>query len=695
VSWHADAFSHPALGTEWDRLIDRAIAIVVERVAELGSRSYCTGAPRCALVAYENPRRAFTHARAARRAHRKPVIDDAVAIIIEHIADLCDRPSSTLTGQHSIHAAGRTRRTLTCIVTTGCPCPRIAFIDERVAIIVESIAALRPRAAFTHARQRPADTNLAPELAFTGFRVTTLTAALWISLIHDAITVVVGRIAQLSHRFDRSCARNRSRSTLGRSRSTRTGSATARDTASRISFVDAGVTVVVDSVTDFSSRRAITDARHRATDATHHTRAARSTRGSSRDIVIDEAITVVVHTIADLGHWSLASDTHLRSCSAHESPWPARTDGTATSSTSARVALVRVAIAVIVGCVADLRSRSDRTHASAERPRRTCLDSLLARAHRDSARACHSVDDTVAVIIHTIAGLGRRSATTAHTPRPVRTDFDAARALAHIDPARTREVLIDPSIAVIVRAVARLGLWTTDQTNVVLVRNVVAVIVHPIADFDRSRATRAALIEQSLIGSPVTVVVDTVANDLSRIRAEAERVDARWPIAEKDESFVNERVAVVVDTIANLSEDRVVDDLRDRRREGGRIIDEDRRSRPTRVGNRIELRRCAGRIRESDHVSGIPRSTKRRSRRAGITAARLSAIRKKNDAIRSTRAAHILSANCIEIAPRGGQTSRKRCRARTSQFDVEAGRSLSEIVRAPIEPFEQVVFVLR
>src|SRR5690606_8962553 len=400
--------------------------------------------------------------------------------------------------------------------------------------------------------------------------------------------------------------------------------------------------------------------------------------------------------VAGLGRGANAADAHERAAAAGQDAGLAIADAGPAGPAAARVPVVGGAVAVVVEPVADLRRGPDRADARAV-PRgahRAGLDARPALADVAAARPGDAVDDAVTVVVAAVADFGGGTGSGARAPHAGDAGLGAGGAVAEVGAAGAHEPLVDEPVAVVVRAVARLG--QARRADVAFVDRAVAVVVDAVADVGRWRAAGPAGVAQAFVDLAVAVVVDAIADRLARIDAELRRRDAAPDVAVEREALVDEAVAVVVRAVARLDEDRVVHDLAEGRRERGRVVGEDRLGRVARRRDRVEVG-AVGRVvgGEADDVgreAGAGEGPRRGDR---IAPAGLVAVGDQDHAVGAAARGRVERPCRLEEAERGGEAPGDRRRAAAAQLDVEPGRRSAGVVRLPVHPLEQVVLVVR
>ncbi len=234
----------------------------------------------------------------------------------------------------------------------------------------------------------------------------------------------------------------------------------ATSTRLRISFVRRSIAVVIEAVADLRRRLRILDANNAAVRAIRRPRRANpELPGVAGHIApgiafVGRAVAVVVLVVAGLGRRHRRRITHEHASRARQCARRANAGLTRhTRAAAPGTALVDITIAIVVDSVANLgRRRSGRTrlhHAA-----RTSLHRHLTRAHAARGHAEPIVDEKIAIVVDTIARFSLR------LPRRTRlrhaVDTRRNRIQTRPRPAcRVAKVLVDRSVAVIVEFVAR------------------------------------------------------------------------------------------------------------------------------------------------------------------------------------------------------------------------------------------------
>ena len=113
-------------------------------------------AHRLAAAAEEHAGHALAAIGTAGSAQRETVVDDSVAVVVERVAQLGDRADRAGALELSGHTGRGARAALTGVVAARCAAAGIALVDAGVAVVVEPVAELGHGAALADAHQRAA-----------------------------------------------------------------------------------------------------------------------------------------------------------------------------------------------------------------------------------------------------------------------------------------------------------------------------------------------------------------------------------------------------------------------------------------------------------------------------------------------------------------------------------------------------------
>jgi len=204
-SGHTRTFADLALGAQIEGFVHLSIAVVVEAIALLRTRCPWTR-PAEDLTAdtsgHAVPSTLTQTDLAVGAEAVDVVVDNAVAVVVEAIAELVDRfagdriadhaISSGVADQHADHRAlAHARVTLTSNV--------VAVVYRSVAVIVDAVAGLYAWSALAHAEDRAA--NAAGGASPASPRLLSLTrlTCFGLPLVDLSVAVVVEAVAQLRH----------------------------------------------------------------------------------------------------------------------------------------------------------------------------------------------------------------------------------------------------------------------------------------------------------------------------------------------------------------------------------------------------------------------------------------------------------------------------------------------------------------
>ena len=185
-------------------VVARAIAIVVEAVADLFGRANAANAGQHAPDAVLLPEFALSHIGATLCAALWIiVVDRAVAIVVEPIAQLHGSRGATVAHHHPVLTDERAGCALADIRSTGPARVDGVLVDLHVAVVVQQVANLGRRALPTDAHHRPRDALLRAELTFPLVRAAAVAHVDGV-VVDGVVAVVVEPVAELHHRADAS-----------------------------------------------------------------------------------------------------------------------------------------------------------------------------------------------------------------------------------------------------------------------------------------------------------------------------------------------------------------------------------------------------------------------------------------------------------------------------------------------------------
>ncbi len=240
-------------------IVNGSVAIIVDVVAtNLAHRERRLRALQRAVVAVERAigtRTNLAGYRASATAARITFIDDVVAVIVETIADFVRRKHRLRTERRTILALNRADGANTELASNGAHHAACSFVGGSIAIVVDAIACLvlghRRRIAFEHAhgaRRRSCRTSpLKPRHArLAGTRI---------AIVDHTVAIVVLAVADLGNRHRIRFALERTGRAIECSLGTCTGqTGVTHDAAAGVTFVGRAIAVVIDAVADFGHR---------------------------------------------------------------------------------------------------------------------------------------------------------------------------------------------------------------------------------------------------------------------------------------------------------------------------------------------------------------------------------------------------------------------------------------------------------
>ncbi len=518
--------------------IDLPVAVVIDAVADFGARVNRADAHERAALALECSELAGEHTAdtAASAGIGDVVVDGAVAVVVDAVAEFGLRTDFTDADERTRLALNRSERTGAGVcLAAGSACTARAVVDCAIAVIVDAVAGFGLRTDGADASQRAALALRGAE--FTGARVrrAALAAGAARAVVDNAVAVVVNAVAGFAGRVDRADTNQRARLALHRPKRAGEGIVLAAGNAcSRRIVVDHAVAVVIDAVAGFRLRADRANAGKSAGLARNRSKFAGARVGrtalaaDSAGAVVDGAVAVVVDAIA--GFRLRIDGTHAGERAAlalNRSELAGAYVGLTALAAGARRVVVDGAVAVVVDAVAGFRLRIDSTHAieharlANHRSKRARSVVALAARHTGTRRIV--VYGAVAVVVDVVAGLlhgvngahaGERSVYALNRSELARSDIGLAALAA--DAAR---IVVHGAVAVVVDTVAgfrlrtdfacahqraalagdrsksagtRIGLAAlAADTDGIVVDHSVAVIVGTIAGFLSSRIHRA------------------------------------------------------------------------------------------------------------------------------------------------------------------------------------------------------------
>src|SRR5690606_13371028 len=245
---------------------------------------------------------ALSDVRSARRADGDPVIDHAVAVVVEAVADLHRRSHRAFAGERSAQAPRCAGRALAHVAPAGVAALGVALVDGAVAIVVEAVASLGRGPRLADAGERPVDARERTEPALSSRRRAARRPAARIALVDDRVAVVVERVAHLGSGSDAARAGQRAADAPGGAESTLALVGPAARPSAGVPLVDARIAVVVTRVAHLGGGSAGTDAREGPADAAplpeHAFADVAAARAGARDGLVDRAVAIVVDGVA-------------------------------------------------------------------------------------------------------------------------------------------------------------------------------------------------------------------------------------------------------------------------------------------------------------------------------------------------------------------------------------------------------------
>jgi len=310
-------------------------------------------------------------------AARVALIDDAIAIVVETVAKLDRGLGQGNTPELSAHAARLANGT--SALQTSCArlaTLRVALVDVAVAIVVEAVAELADRQIDGLALELAAGAGLGSERALAERPTIARTSSFGVALVDFEITVVVDAIAKLADRSHGPAAAAPSPTTatllavFARANSLGwwgTGiTALLQPIDATATLVDRAITIVVVAVAGLAARRSrqARDALAALTSC-YDPLAATEAAGDAAEILVGGAVAVVVDAVAALlvGHTkgdatapAAVRSTRLRSLETGAHATQSRIAGKAGLLVSwmAGAALVDLAIAIVVCAITAL-----------------------------------------------------------------------------------------------------------------------------------------------------------------------------------------------------------------------------------------------------------------------------------------------------------------------------------------------------
>jgi hypothetical protein len=289
-------------------VVDNTVAVVINAVTNFSAAGIVTHTLKWTTNAAIGAFGASATSDTRRSNARYVVINDAIAIVVDVVANLGAWALSTLANQR----AGLTNKA-SRITSASAVSARLACVDRRVvgyavAIIIKTVTALRWRCHFASTYQRANHANGATKRALANIgRTANCTNIRWI-IVQHTIAVIVLQVTDFGHWTDTSLTHPRTSLANEGARSAGADVGTASPTNIYCAFIDSTVTVIVDAVANFiigpgvvTTRKAsiLTDDVAFVADigVVAVARCAKSCR-----VVVDSAIAIIVTAITSLSY---------------------------------------------------------------------------------------------------------------------------------------------------------------------------------------------------------------------------------------------------------------------------------------------------------------------------------------------------------------------------------------------------------
>lgn len=289
-------------------VIDGAIAIVIKTVADFGRRGIV-------LIAYDRAAGTRRRARrtntlltgiAVRSAARIAIVDGSIAIVVQSVACFRARIRIAIAYDRAIGARCRSWST-----HTGLPrvahhgAARVAIIDGAIAIIIQSVADLGAWIRITIANDSTAGAGRRSRGAYTKLPRVAHHRTTGIAVVDNSVAIIVQAVASFGRWIVVAIAHNRAASTRRRSRRTNTWlTGIAVRAGAGIAVVDGTIAIVIEPVACFRAwiRIAIAydgTARTRRRSRSAHTELPRVARHVAAGIaIVDSTVAIVVQPVA-------------------------------------------------------------------------------------------------------------------------------------------------------------------------------------------------------------------------------------------------------------------------------------------------------------------------------------------------------------------------------------------------------------
>lgn len=477
--------------THNDAIVNGAVAVIVEAVAELRLRTRVANA-------IKNPASAIDHARDALAfittaygafAREHPVVDRAVAVVVEPVASLCRRCRRVRTDVPK-RAVARQRATVArrhehTVVTARCARRRTPLQRSKRA----AVARKRPTPV-EHGRWR------------IGKR----------TVIDTPVAIVVHAVADFAGRLYAALTNHCAADTGRRAECARRLVDAARLTNARHAVVHDTIAIVVFAVANFrgwSDRTHTDDAVGAALrDARNTFARIRSTRLTHARCVVDHAVAVVVDAVAGFRR---RTDRTLAGPRTHR------------ANQRARRTRRRERARVVAGSAGRRTPRDDRTRCHAPRATVTRVRPTTRLSCRRCIRERRVIDRAVAVVVDAVALFRLRLGSTLTNQGPTdalqgsrrarRGRRSAGRTYAH-------HAFVNLTVAIVVDAVTHFRRWpdvTKAQGAAASLRALSTLAWRPVDLTSGGACWHAGRRRNAVIGNAITVVVDHVADFRLRI----------------------------------------------------------------------------------------------------------------------------------------------------------------------------------
>lgn len=288
-------------------------------------------------------------------------------------------------------------------------------------------------------------------------------AATRIAFIRLSAAVVVNTVAYFRRRHIRLRTDRRTIHAVDGSRSARTQLIGHRTHGAAGSFIDGIVAIVIDAIASLGHRHDRLGTNDRAvvararSERTSTWNARHTGHSTARIAFVDHAVAIVVFAVADF-----IARLHIRHALQCSIRTIQRTHGTSTrhariaAHAAARIAFVHDRIAIVINAVANFHLRHTR-HAGLRNTAHTSGHGHLTATHAARQHAEAVVDEQVAIVVDVIAGFGFRLTRRTRRFLTIDATFDGRQTSA----GATRflgDVFVVHPVAIVVLAIASFGL---------------------------------------------------------------------------------------------------------------------------------------------------------------------------------------------------------------------------------------------